>query len=316
MEDKMQNDIQEWLTLNTQGLFIEAKDFYFNHLFDRVINRFVKYTPDSYRCEVLFSILGFTPEPIILTQRALSPKMQVIFTTNKNYENDNEIISYLEKYLTSEYKIIYLENDNFATIYDTLRTQMNLYPSKDYAIDVTGGKKSMVASASIFAKDYNCNVVYVDYDEYLPNLRRPMPGTERLNVVYSALKDLSNTISFNGIGKQKRNSNNGQRMITEEEMFKKIFNDIIKLKHWIPEGITLDILSDKRINFVHKASGKLQNAQRRQLYDFFCKCKEGKEYPNKFIKEPSQLNNLFNSAVYALLNNINHQLYGKPLDGK
>lgn len=314
MEDKMQNDIQEWLSLNTQGLFIEAKDFYFNHLFDRVINRFVKYTPDSYRCEVLFSILGYTPEPIILTQRALVPKMQVIFTTNKNYENDSDIISYLERYLTSEYKIIYLENDNFTTIYDTLRTQMNLYPSRDYAIDITGGKKSMVASASIFAKDYNCNVVYVDYDEYLPDLRRPMPGTERLNVVYSALKDISNTVNFNDWIKQRKNSNNSTRIITEEEKFRKAFSDVIKLGHWIPKSITLDIKSERRINFIHTESGKHQEIQRRQLYDFFSKCKDGKESAHKFITESSQLSNLFNSAIYALLDNINYQLYGKSLD--
>ena len=67
---------------------------------------------------------------------------------------------------------------------------MILYPSKEYSIDITGGKKSMVASAAIFGRDYNCNILYVDYDKYLPDLRRPEPGTERLTWVYRPTKDL------------------------------------------------------------------------------------------------------------------------------
>ena len=107
MENKLQKNIQEWLSLNNQGLFIEAKDLYFNSLFDDIINNFVDNTSEKYKCEVLFSVLGYTPEPIILTQRALSPQVHVIFTTRKDYESDNEIVSYLEKFLTSNFKIIW-----------------------------------------------------------------------------------------------------------------------------------------------------------------------------------------------------------------
>ena len=66
---------------------------------------------------------------------------------------------------------------------------MLIYPASRYVIDITGGKKSMVASASIFGRNYNCDVVYVDYDQYIPDLRRPMPGTEKLNIVYSVQRD-------------------------------------------------------------------------------------------------------------------------------
>ena len=69
-----------------------------------------------------------------------------------------------------------------------------MHPATSYSLDVTGGKKSMVASASIFGRDYNFNVLYVDFDKYDPNLRRPVPGCERLNVVYSPIKNLSHQI--------------------------------------------------------------------------------------------------------------------------
>ena len=48
----------------------------------------------------------------------------------------------------------------------------------------------MVASAAIFGRDFNFNVLYVDFDKYDSNLRRPFPGCERLNVVYSPTKNL------------------------------------------------------------------------------------------------------------------------------
>ena len=73
---------------------------------------------------------------------------------------------------------------------------MILSPATQYAIDITGGKKSMVASASIFARDYNFNVLYVDYDEYIPQLRRPMPGSEILNLVYAPYRDLPDVRSL------------------------------------------------------------------------------------------------------------------------
>ena len=71
-----------------------------------------------------------------------------------------------------------------------MKEQMALNSAREYYVDITGGKKSMVASAAIFARDYDCNLLYVDYDEYLPELRRPLPGTEDLLLVYSPYKNL------------------------------------------------------------------------------------------------------------------------------
>jgi hypothetical protein len=61
---------------------------------------------------------------------------------------------------------------------------------RNYMINVTGGKKSMVASASIFARDYNASIIYVDTEAFDSNLRRPIPGSEFLNLVYSPTRDL------------------------------------------------------------------------------------------------------------------------------
>lgn len=190
-EDKLKSYVQQWFEMSNAGDFQGARDFYFENLFNEVIRRFEKNNSETLPAKsVLFSVLGFTPEPIILTQRAIQPTHHVIFYNIREKGFDEEVNKYLNQYLTSDYHLIELQNESFNCIYETLKEQMLLYPATDYVLDITGGKKSMVASAAIFGRDYNFNITYVDYEKYDPNLRRPLPGTELLNIVYSPLRDL------------------------------------------------------------------------------------------------------------------------------
>ena len=178
--------VERWLKLNQEGHFQEAKDFYFESLFAAVIDDFKERTNGKFKKGgILFSILGFTPEPIILTQQALEPERHIIFYTKNDSHFDNEIEPYLEKYLTSDYELVEFGDTSFDTIYQVMKEQMALHCAREYYVDITGGKKSMVAAAAIFARDYDCNILYVDYDDYIAELRRPRPGTEDLLLVYS-----------------------------------------------------------------------------------------------------------------------------------
>ncbi len=183
--------VEKWLKLNQEGHFQEAKDLYFDSLFAAIIDDFKERTKGRFgKGGVLFSILGYTPEPIILTQQALEPDKHIIFYSKNGDRFDNEILPYLEKYLTSNYELVEFEDTSFDTIYKVMKEQMALNYSREYYVDITGGKKSMVASAAIFARDYDCNLLYVDYDDYIAELRRPRPGTEDLLLVYSPYKNL------------------------------------------------------------------------------------------------------------------------------
>lgn len=178
--------LNEWLDLAQKGNFIKAQEIYFEKLFDAVINNFVKKYSDSVSSGgTLFSVLGFSPEPIILTAMAIRPTTHVIFTTN-DQKIDN---SYLEKFLESPFEIIHLRDEDFQSMYKSMKEQLVLNPDSDITIDITGGKKSMVAAASIFGKDFGCRIVYVDFAEYLKELRKPMPGSEILNTVYNPFTD-------------------------------------------------------------------------------------------------------------------------------
>lgn len=176
--------LNEWLELANSGNFNKAQELYYENLFEAVIDNFKNnYQNIIPSGGVLFSILGFSPEPIILTAKAVNPEKHIIFTTNSKSDGDN----YLEKFLDSNYNMIYIENENFETIYKALKENLILNPNSNITLDITGGKKSMVAAASIFGKDYGCKIVYVDFKEYLKELRKPMPGSEILNIVYDPL---------------------------------------------------------------------------------------------------------------------------------
>ena len=173
--------LEEWLELSKSGNFDKAQEIYFEKLFSSVIDVFCESNKAILpKHGILFSMLGYSPEPIILTAKLIEPELHVIFTTNKKSEGND----YLEKYLDTEYETVILQTETFSSIYRALKEQLLLNPSSNVTLDITGGKKSMVASAAIFGKDYGCRIVYVDFKEYIKDLRKPMPGSEVVNVVY------------------------------------------------------------------------------------------------------------------------------------
>lgn len=177
--------LQEWLTLSKSGSFEKAQEIYFEKLFSSVITAFCEANQNKLPTGgTLFSMLGYSPEPIILTAKLTQPSKHVIFT-NKKDEGGN----YLEKHLGSDFELVLFNQDTFRDIYLALKEQLVINPSSSVTIDITGGKKSMVASAAIFGKDYGCRIVYVDFADYIKELRKPMPGSEVLNVVYDPLKN-------------------------------------------------------------------------------------------------------------------------------
>jgi len=176
--------LNEWLNLATSGNFEKAQEIYFEKLFAVVIENFKESNANLLpKGGILFSILGYSPEPIILTAKTIEPVTHVIFTTN----NKNEGNDYLDRYLESRYEMVYLNEESFNTVYRALKEQLILNPSSQITLDITGGKKSMVASAAIFGKDYGCKIVYVDFKEYIKDLRKPLPGSEILKVVYTPI---------------------------------------------------------------------------------------------------------------------------------
>lgn len=183
--EEFEVNTSKWIELSRSGNSEEAERFYYDHLFAFVIQRFEKKYQQNRTGELLVSLLGFSPEPIILTAKAINPETHLILSNPVK----PDIIQILDQYLDKDYKLVILESDDFTTIYRTIKESLNDYPTRNITIDITGGKKSMVASAAIFGKDYGSRIVYVDFTKYLKDLRKPIPGTELLNEVYDPDRD-------------------------------------------------------------------------------------------------------------------------------
>lgn len=171
----------EWLALTNEGNFQKAESLYFDKLLPLVSEKF----KDTYQTKlksdsVLISILGYSPEPLILTAKAMEPKRHIILAT----EHNRKVVEYLNDYLGDNFELLYFEENNFSSIYSKLKEVLFVNNLNGVVVDITGGKKSMVAAAAIFSKDYQCKIVYVDFDKYIPEIRKPKPGSEILNIVY------------------------------------------------------------------------------------------------------------------------------------
>jgi hypothetical protein len=182
MENKIQL-IERWKSISYDGDFKLAEEYYYVHLYPWISKRFATKYSTSRTQEVLISLLGYSPEPVLLVAAAYSPVSHLILTTT-NILKDTEIKVRLNDNLDKSPTYEALDEESFHGVYSKLLEMLFRSPSRNITINITGGKKSMVAASSIFARDYGCQLVYVDQDEYLSDLRKPKPGTEKLVVVY------------------------------------------------------------------------------------------------------------------------------------
>lgn len=170
----------------------EADSFYLSKLWPLIKQKFVsQHRPEQLK-EVygLIQIVGSSPEPLILSLSFLQPE-RVFFIYTEDYgANVNRILE--ETGLIKRPDIVdkppvAVHSSDVAEIYRLVKEcWVNWRPKsggKSIVLDITGGKKSMIAGAAMAAALLDLKVCYVDSNEYLPVARRPKPGTEYLLVL-------------------------------------------------------------------------------------------------------------------------------------
>ena len=188
--------IEQWIQdTGNPATHDEAKKFYAEKIMPQLLvdlkdtDIVGKQLRENGGVDTLFSVLGMTPAPIVITQHLLQPKNHVIFYDKNIKVKDDKILAHLDSNPT----YVMFEDESFGTIYETMKEMLIVSEGGNMVIDITGGKKSMTAAASIFAKDFDFSIVYVDMStpgSYIPAIHQTRPGSERLNLVYSPLRDL------------------------------------------------------------------------------------------------------------------------------
>jgi CRISPR-associated protein (TIGR02710 family) len=170
----------------------QATAYKFGEMFDEVVRRAQRNSASIGRPEVdlLVSLSGFSPATTILAFELLQPKRVFIMSSDGTDRSIDVIDDYLVRgnRLPARYfRHEPCDGTNPLSIYQQVKAQVA--PERRAAarpasaiIDITGGKKVMSAAAALVAWKLNLRLCYVD-SQYDPELRQPVPGTERLLIV-------------------------------------------------------------------------------------------------------------------------------------
>ncbi|GAW27547.1 TM1812 family CRISPR-associated protein [Carboxydocella sp. ULO1] len=161
-------------------------------------------------CKTLVLLVGFSPEPLLQSICVYKPEKIVLLLNENGYSNygawstfANHIVTAVE-YLKDKGLIRkdthfhgeqtagkpgYPTPDNPADIFKTLVEV--LHDEEDVVIDITGGKKSMVTGAYLYAAYAGARISYVDFEDYDPKSRRPYGFSCKIGEISNPYKEFA-----------------------------------------------------------------------------------------------------------------------------
>ena len=169
--------------------------FYDEHIFPFVKEVFLSKPKNrsEKQYDALILTVGLSPEPLILSILAIKPNRVGLLYTPET-----------EKFLPRIQKETGLTLDQLdkreidgSNVIEMYEAIMALYTDwsnpVNIAVDITGGKKSMVSGAAMAGAVLGADIYYVDTDSFNRELNKPEPGTEHLNLLenpYAIFGDL------------------------------------------------------------------------------------------------------------------------------
>jgi hypothetical protein len=162
-----------------------ASAFYFQHILPAVVKHHRQRVSTVASCELLVSLMGFSPETTVLATAFLRPQ-QLVIVASKNAERYCEqCIAFLTEHTLSAREAISVrmvdptDHDAlFVTLCDALAGT-----SGHRLVDFTGGKKIMSAVAGYAAWSLGLPVCYLETRAYNEQMRRPEPGSEEIFIL-------------------------------------------------------------------------------------------------------------------------------------
>ena len=161
----------------------QASDFYDRKIFPTVKEIFI----DKYKLEKeydgLILTLGFSPNPVILSIKAINPE-RIAFLHTSETERFIEQIQDQVRYDSSRTDVLRIDGMDIRGIYNvTWNFARDTWGNfNNIVVDTTGGKTFMGAGAAP-AAIISADICYVDTDNYLPEFRRPEPGSEYMKLL-------------------------------------------------------------------------------------------------------------------------------------
>lgn len=189
-----------WKNNSKEEAYLKYYETYINELLWKEVG-FISAKKNSSKMVggTLVFIVGFSLEPLLLSICLIKPE-RVMLVLNKMYGQETGKSRYRSIVeLTKKIRDIHpvqieeflgtLTGDGPNEVFDYLQTRCKGY--KDLIIDVTGGKKSMVSGAFLYAAYNGTKITYVDFDRYHEKLQRPFGYSCRINELDNPMKDFA-----------------------------------------------------------------------------------------------------------------------------
>ena len=135
----------------------------------------------SKKCDLLISLLGFSPETTVLATAALQPKELIVITSDEALEQGHYKLldDMIRKFNLLESRLMRYENLNILNpqqIYASVARHAN---KQNVFVDITGGTKIMTAAAAQAAWENNAQSCYI-HSKFDNRKKLPVSGTEQL----------------------------------------------------------------------------------------------------------------------------------------
>lgn len=195
LETKLNELFSEWqhMDRNSPDASKAALTFYDEQIFPLVKEVFLSKLTNrpNKEYDALILTVGFSPEPLILSILAVRHKRVALLYTEETEKFlpriQDETSLPLDHLATRE-----IDGSSTVEVYETI---MDLYTKwskpTNIAVDITGGKKSMVGGAAMAGAALGADIYYVDNTSFI--LGKPEPGSEYLSLLdnpYTVFGDL------------------------------------------------------------------------------------------------------------------------------
>lgn len=182
---------QQWHSIQNRD---ERNRFYDEKVFPTVIEAVIpneqKIHPESYSHLIL--PVGFSPEPLILSVLILRPEKVHFLYTKASQQYLDRIIKDTNLRI-SQVSQDEINDTNVPEIYQKVKAIYEQWGKPErVAVDISGGKKSMVGGCALAGSLIGAKLFYID-SKFNPEFKKPDPGTEKLMILdnpYDVFGDL------------------------------------------------------------------------------------------------------------------------------
>lgn len=192
MSDSIESLSAAWLDLLKAKEDQKAVDFYCQQIVPAILPGLQAGFREKHgrepRFDALVSLLGFTPETVVLAYLFTTPKAFAVLHTKETAHLLDQVVRYTQVPIASFFHEPF-EEEPLRDIYLALERALRRFPrGAKIAIELTGGKKTMGGALAVAAGMLDIDLIYIDYRDYMPAFRKPMPSSTYIHLVENPMK--------------------------------------------------------------------------------------------------------------------------------